>query len=271
MTPADLCLLTTIARHRSPDDDPTPPRLLHRLRPLLRRWTLAPHIESIALSGSHAKSTALRTSDVDIRISLSPDTPGPLAGIHSSLAAHFRDHLPLTRNVSIRIILDEHSLDLVPARRRPNSTHHTLWQSRYNTWLQTDFAAQTRHVLYSGLLPDILALKIWRRAHALHFPAFLLELAVIRALREKKSDVSTAKLASALGEGEGEGGEGAGIAARLKEVLNYLATGFPTARLLDPANSNNIVSGLLTPAEKLRIATAAQMSLMHFDADLLSI
>ncbi len=33
------------------------------------------------------------------------------------------------------------------------------------------------------------------------------------------------------------------------------------ARLLDPANSNNVVSDLLTPEEKFRIAGAAQMSL----------
>jgi len=47
----------------------------------------------------------------------------------------------------------------------------------------------------------------------------------------------------------------------LSERFQFLANDFPSARLLDPANSNNAVSDALTPEDKLRIATAADMSL----------
>jgi hypothetical protein len=44
-------------------------------------------------------------------------------------------------------------------------------------------------------------------------------------------------------------------------VLNFLATEFEARRLLDPANSNNIVSDELTREEKASIRRAAQRSL----------
>ena len=117
---------------------------------------------------------------------------------------------------------------------------HTLWQLRHDTWIQTNVAAQIRHVRESSLLDEIAALKIWRRRHALRFPSFYLELAVLRAL-------STSPPLS--------------LAASFLHLLRFLAGVFPDARLLDPANSNNVVSDLLTPEEKFRIAGAAQMSL----------
>ena len=199
------------------------------LRPLLRGWRYHKYLESVTLAGSHAKGTDLKDSDVDIFLSLSPDTPGPLAAIQASLANHVHGHL---RNVSVRINFEGRFIDLVPGRRRPDSTHHTLWQSRFNTWLQTDIAEQIRYVRESGFIDEILALKIWRRRHALRFPSFLMELAVIHA---RPRD--------------------------FRALLHFLATDFPTTRLLDPANSNNVVSNLLTEVEKLRISRTAAMYL----------
>ena len=135
---------------------------------------------------------------------------------------------------------DGAKVDLVPARRRPDSAVHTLWQLRHDTWIQTNVAAQIGHVRESSLLDEIAALKIWRRRHALRFPSFYLELAVLRALW------ASPRLS---------------LSASFLHLLRFLSTDFPTARLLDPANSNNVVSDLLTPEEKFRIAGAAQMSL----------
>ena len=234
----DLYLLATINRHRASDDDSTTHRLRRLIASLLRRWTYSNHLESVTVSGSHAKATALRDSDLDLFLSLSPSTPGPLSSIHASLAGHFRGCLPLTRNVSVRIMFEGAGIDLVPGRRRPDSTVHTLWQSRYATWLQTDIAAQARFVLHSGLVNEILALKLWRRRNALRFPSFLMELATIHALAPNRP-----------------------ISESFLSLLRFLATGFRATRLIDSANSNNVVSDLLTPDEKSRIAIAAAMSL----------
>jgi hypothetical protein len=48
------------------------------------------------------------------------------------------------------------------------------------------------------------------------------------------------------------------IERQFTSLLHFLATDFPATRLLDPANSNNVVSDLLTEVEKLRIARTAE-------------
>jgi hypothetical protein len=47
-------------------------------------------------------------------------------------------------------------------------------------------------------------------------------------------------------------------------VLHFLATSFSSTPLPDPANSYNLVSDLLTPEQKYRIAAASQQSLPQF-------
>jgi hypothetical protein len=181
------------------------------------------YLESVKLAGSHAKGTDLRDSDVDLFLRYSPNTPAPLSAIQTDLADHFHGQI---RNVSVRIAYKGMSVDLVP------SQNNILWQARFNTSLKTDIDKQIRYVRSSGLIDEILALKIWRRRHALRFPSFLMELATIHA-RPKD----------------------------FRALLHFLATDFPTTRLLDPANSNNVVSDLLTEVEKLRIARRAEISL----------
>ena len=187
------------------------------------------YLESVKLAGSHAKGTDLRDSDVDLFLSYSPNTPGPLSAIQTALADHFHGQV---RNVAVRITYKGLTVDLVPARA------NTLWQARFNTWLKTDIDKQIRYVRSSELIDEILALKIWRRRHALRFPSFLMELATIHALKP-----------------------GRPIEDQFTSLLRFLATDFPTTRLLDPANSINVVSDLLTEVEKLRIARTAKVSL----------
>src|SRR5437016_4537196 len=94
---ADMYLNAVINRHRACPDDGRPSRLRRQTESLLRHWTFGGYLESVTLSGSQAKSTALRDSDVDLFLGLSPDTPGPFTAIHASLADHFRDYAPRPR------------------------------------------------------------------------------------------------------------------------------------------------------------------------------
>jgi nucleotidyltransferase-like protein len=198
----------------------------------LRGWKFHKYVKSVSLAGSHAKGTDLRDSDVDIFIQLAPETPASLKEIQQSLADRFIPYGASLRNVSVRVTFDGMTIDLVPARG------NMLWQARFDTWLKTDIAEQIRYVRESGLINEILALKIWRRRYALRFPSFLMELVVIHALKPNRP-----------------------IDESFPSLLRFLATDFPTTRLLDPANSNNVVSDLLTEVEKLRIARLAKVSL----------
>jgi len=238
VTSADLYVHATVNQHRALDDDPRPDRLRCQVERMLRLWAFAPWVESVTLSGSIPKGTALRESDVDLFVSLAPETPGPLAEVHSSLGHHFHEFIPCARNVSQRVHFEGWGVDLVPARRRAGSTNYTLWQVRHSTWLQTNIAEQIRYVRSSSLTTEIRALKLWRNQNRLRFPSFLVELSVIRALQPHQP-----------------------IAESFLKLLHFLATDFPSARLTDPGNSNTVVSDMLIPEEKVRISTAARLSL----------
>lgn len=45
------------------------------------------------------------------------------------------------------------------------------------------------------------------------------------------------------------------------KVFEYLHDGFPTARVVDPANTNNVISDDLTATERTAIKAAAQRAL----------
>jgi hypothetical protein len=79
-------------------------------------------------------------------------------------------------------------------------------------------------------------LKLWRRQKGLDFPSFYLELTTIDALTG--TGLST-------------------LAERVMQTFLYLRDSFPNARVIDPANTNNIISDDLTAAEKQAIKSAA--------------
>jgi hypothetical protein len=198
------------------------------------------YLLEVTYSGSSAKGTAIAgLADVDLFISLKPETPGTLAEIYNSLAGYngFRNLSPRRQNVSVGIKFNGHPIDLVPGRKQSgNTTDHSLYRSKANTWTQTNVAKHINLIQSSQRLDEIRALKIWRALHRLEFPSFCLELTALNALHGKSSGA---------------------IAANFVTVLEYLRDSFATAVVMDPANSNNRVSDDLTLAEKKLIAQKA--------------
>lgn len=247
MGDADAYVRAVVARHRvaaSPGSGPE--RIRRRLSELIRRWA-GENLETVVLAGSYAKGTAIRNrlfspsdTDTDLFLSLRPETPGSVEYVYGSLDEFFRDFQPRRRNVAVRIVVENNNVDLTPGRRREGSRLHTLWQNRFGTWLQTNVEEQARFVRESGATDAIVAAKVWRRRRVLRFPSYCLELAAIRALERARTD---------------------GPSERFLTVLRFLRDELPTARLADPANSNNIVSDAMEAADKARIAEAARQSL----------
>lgn len=209
----------------------------------IRRWS-GVYLVGIQYSGSRAKGTAIRgVADVDLFISLKPETPGSLAEIYNSLLglSSLRPHSPRRQNVSVGINHNGYCIDLVPARKqRDNSADHSLYRSKAGTWTQTNVAKHIALINQSGRLDEIRALKIWRELHGLDFPSFFLELTVITALRGKPIGA---------------------VASNFLTVLEYLRDSFVAAVVIDPANSNNRISDELSQSEKQSIAQEASSSL----------
>ncbi len=167
---------------------------------------------------------------------------GPLRdlynNLYSALAAWgFR---PRRQNVSIGLTVRGLSVDVVPARRHTGTGQdHSLYRNRTGTWTKTNVDRHIQIVRGSGRIDEIRATKIWRRLHGLEFPSIYLELAVIRALGRQRN----------------------GLAVNFLTVLEWLSGQIRPAAILDPANTENVISDDLSASEKTAIATRAAWSL----------
>src|SRR4029077_3229366 len=126
--------------------------------------------------------------------------------------------------------------DLVPAKHQGgNSEYHSLYRRRADTWAQTNVMTHIATVSGSARLSEIRVLKLWRDQKRLDLPSFYLELTVIEALSGARSSLSQ----------------------NVWRALEYLRDRFPNARVVDPANTNNVISDDLTVSDKAKIASAA--------------
>jgi hypothetical protein len=170
------------------------------------------------------------------------DVPENLRQIYWSLfqRAGSAGWTPQPHNVSIGVKVLGHKVDLVPGRVQHGYVNrHSLYRRKADSWTQTDVAFHIALVRDSGRTEEIRLTKIWRALHGLEFPSLALELAVLEAIHGRR---------------RGD------LAANFWEVLRYLAEDFRTARLLDPANTANVVSEDLTALEKMAVGAAAQRS-----------
>lgn len=215
--------------------------LIHPLYPKIKRWA-GKYYNGIFPSGSFAKGTSVKGSmDIDLLVSLKNQTPHDLQEIYNSLFNLFNGFLETRKqNVSIRIKFNGINIDLVPAKKMPNATYpHSIYLNKKNTWTKTNIQKHISIVKNSFHRNIIILLKIWRDLHGLDFPSFLLELCVIDAL--KRIRVSSLEKNFLL-------------------VLEYLINDFEYARIVDPANTQNVISDTLTNTEKQKIIKKAEES-----------
>jgi predicted nucleotidyltransferase len=212
------------------------------LRPDIVQWS-GKYLVDLSPSGSFAKGTANKSgTDIDVFVSLAHDTPETLKDIYTKLLQRMAElgYKPKAQNVSINITVHGYDVDLVPAKRQDFYSHdHSLYRRKADTWTKTNVATHISYVSQSGRVSEARLIKLWRNQKGLDFPSFYLELAVINALA----------------------GTYGTLAQNVLTVLRYLRDTFPAARIIDPANTNNIISEDLTAAEKGRVKAAAERAL----------
>jgi hypothetical protein len=210
---------------------------------VLRQWAGA-YLLSVTPSGSYAKGTANRSdTDLDLFISLSPDTPDTLSNVHNTLinALKAAGYQPRLQNVSIGVTVHGHSVDLVPGKRQNwFYNDHSLYKRRGDTWTKTDVSKHIETVKGSYRQSEIRIIKLWRTQKRLEFPSLYVELAVIKALELNYLTP---------------------LPDNIRTIFAYLRDNILTARFVDPANNNNVISDDLTIAEKKAIRTAALAAL----------
>jgi len=225
---------------------------LSQLKSTLITWASSCYL-NISDSGSRAKGTAIYlASDVDYLVSLTSgcnDNAGGLKGCYNSLFTKLNNIYSSVRkqNVSVRINLNGLEVDITPARKQSgNTNYHHLYLSKSDSWTQTNIQKHITDISQSGRTNEIKILKIWRELNQLDFSSIYLEyLLVSNILLNKSKDINS------LGD-------------NVLYTLNELAKtqGNPLfARIVDPANSANILSDLLTNTEKNKIMSQAQTSI----------
>jgi hypothetical protein len=240
--------LIEILRREAVDIGPNSPVLAVQttLRPVLNAWA-GNLLSSVTPSGSYAKGTANHSgTDIDLLISLLSGTPNTLKEIYESLFTTMKQagYTPKRQNVSINIRVGGYDVDLVPAKRQDTTGgDHSLYRRRKDTWTKTNVQTHIAYVRAGNRVLESRLLKLWRMQRGLDFPSFYLELVTINALT----------------------GSSAGLSANVWNVFIYLRDRFPTARIIDPANTNNVISDDLSQVEKNAIRDAAAAALKASD------
>ncbi len=223
---------------------------LNLLYEVLQEWADT-CFQDIILSGSLAKKTAIYpSSDLDIVVSLSSrcnESNGGLKGINTSFVNYLRLIYPDLRNQNVSVGLNFSGLkvDVTPARKVPNFTHkHFIYSTKKQSYVQTNVQQHVSDVSESGRTDEIKLIKIWREKNKLEFPSIYMEYLLINQILKYKS------LSDLAGNMEHIFNELA------KEVSNPLLN----SRIVDPSNSSNVLSGLMTVAEKRKVVEAAQIA-----------
>jgi hypothetical protein len=150
-------------------------------------------------------------------------------------------YTPKRQNVSINIRVNGYDVDLVPAKRQDSfSRDHSLYRRKADTWTKTNVEKHVGLVRISGRLQESRVIKLWRDQKGLDFPSFYLEMTVIATLAGRASG---------------------SLSGNVVKVLEYLRDTFPRARVVDPANTNNIISDDLTDNERAKVKATAEQAL----------
>jgi hypothetical protein len=205
-----------------------------RLQPAIQEWA-GSLLLGVSPSGSFAKGTANHSgTDIDLFISLAQQTHNTLKEIYDTLFKKMieKGYTPKRQNVSINVKVNGYSVDLVPAKRQDSySSDHSLYRRKADTWTKTNVATHINHVTGGGRLNETRIVKLRRNQKGLDFPSFYLELTVINALSGQY--IGT-------------------LSGRVMKVFEYLRDTFPNARVVDPANTNNIILTTSQPRSEPR-------------------
>ena len=145
------------------------------------------------------------------------------------------------QKVSIGLTYDGDNIDIVPARKIDEKTDDAnLYINTTGGQIKTNIPKHKDHISQAKCRPTIKLMKIWKFRHSLHFKSFALELLTIRALESCKSH---------------------DLGDQVLHVLRFIRDNVENVKLVDPANTNNIVSDLVDAIDKTNMKNNAVSSL----------
>lgn len=201
--------------------------------------------------GSIAKGTSIYGSDIDIQLQFKKDF-GTLADVYYSVSDFIFDEFKDVKLESVREqkhsigmefkIKDEiRYIDIVPTRQTQNSNSDTcLFVNKTGffekpTYKKTNSGKQLSSLAFNYREKRIVKLlKVWKAENNLKIKSIYLEWLVKKAFEKKQLSKNIEKA--------------------LLEVIYFIALNIEYLRIVDAANSNNVISNTLTDEEKGKIS-----------------
>ena len=219
---------------------------LHELRDLIQsQITVLNGAPRFYYAGSYAKGTLVREDfDLDI-VAYWPATAGyNLGDIFQAVGEQLRRswNIVNAKTVSWEVPFnDGFHIDVVPGRAIDATYYYAnLYRRDTRTWMQTSIKKHIDSVRGSGRQEVIRLVKLWRTRNQLRLKSFVLEQLVIRGASGTRFD---------------------NLESQLVAALTFLAESAETARVVDPANSNNVLSDDISAGDLRAVALAAQWAL----------
>lgn len=213
------------------------------------------HPPTIKYAGSYAKETMIRDSyDLDIVCYFPSSDTRTLKEIRDDVSEHLKQKYVIEDKVSAERILSlkgvtapqSYHIDIVPGRFISGSSDVFLHLDGVEKdRLQTNLKTHITHIKDSGCVPTIRLVKIWAHRNNLKIKTFVLELFVVEALKGSRSkDILTGSFL---------------------RVLEEMKNRFASIELIDPANTGNPVSRLVSATEKNAVVVAASDAIKRLD------
>lgn len=204
-------------------------------------------------SGSRAKGTSLKgKSDIDIFVSITDSnnnntTKDYYDSLYEFIKLKIGNNDIRKQNVSIGLNYAGCDIDVTPAKKvnyvtyggYQSNNNHYIYSRKKDGLLLTNIETHINLVRDSDLQKEIMLIKMWRNCHGLELPSIYIEILATAVLKSQRDSLDSNVL----------------------ELLRVLHDTVQTRRIIDPANSNNIISDTLTYAEKQAITENAKNSL----------
>ena len=208
---------------------------------------------TIEQSGSLAKGTAIKgKSDMDLFISLEdPNNIITAEDFHKALYRNLSKQFINIReqNVSIGIKYNGFDIDVVPAKKintksYENYNDHYLWSNKKQGKIKTNIQKHIDMVRYSNCQDIIMILKVWREYNRIEFPSIYIEQLCIEVLGEHNFS---------------------SLAQKLYQMMSVIWENLDDIYIVDPSNSGNIISDIMTNDEKKELKLLAFYTLNATD------
>lgn len=196
-------------------------------------------------AGSYGKKTIIRENyDLDVVVYWPRDCGYTLKDISNAVGAELQKEWRYVnpKTVAWGIPFDSgFHIDVVPGRAIDSTFEDAnLYRRDNNSTLKTSIKAHIDAVRSSGRRDTIRLMKLWKTRRNVRFKTFVLELMTIEGCK---------------------GTSLTDLEAQLFASWQHISASIVSARILDPANSNNVISDDIDYGNKLAIKAAAEAAL----------